>query len=167
MGVRLSSAKQKPREFPGEEAEYRKFVTHVTEVTRCRNGDEWWGHGKLARAPGQAGTMQACPGGHSQGALEGRGRGQMLWLQHVPNLQPLPRQTPRVSRGARARQCWRKDLEDVGRDGTEQQDTLFQGHLPRVSPELSLEKCSGTKQDPLGPSWDRPTHSCHPPASCL
>ena len=99
--------------------------------------------------------------------LEGRGRGQMLWLQHVPALQPLPRQTPRASRGGRARQCWRKDLEDVGRDGTEQQDALFQGHLPRVSPELSLEKCSGTKQDPLGPSWDRPTHSCHPPASCM
>ena len=36
-----------------------------------------------------------------------------------------------------------------------------------VSLKLSLEKCSGTKQDPLGPSWDRPTHSCHPLASCL
>lgn len=55
----------------------------------------------------------------------------MLWLQYVPALQPLPHQTPRASRGARARQCLWKDLEDVGRDGTEQQDALFQGRLQR------------------------------------
>lgn len=91
----------------------------------------------------------------------------MLWLQRVPALQPLSHQTPRASEepglGSVGGRTWRM----WAMMGQSSRMPCSRDISQEVSLKLSLEKCSGTKQDPLGPSWDRPTHSCHPLASCL